>query len=65
MDELHRAADKLHTEQMHLERALKDPEPNLDLSLSLAKKVRRASTIVVQQIAALRDQLHGQEADKR
>lgn len=65
MDDYTAAADKLFTEVDHLERLLDTDNPNIALSLSVAKRVRRAATITVQRLAEQRDQLHSQEADKR
>lgn len=60
MDELHRAADKLFTEVDHLDRLLDGydlPEGDgLLLALTVAKHVRRESTLVVRRLAELRDQ---------
>lgn len=65
MDELHEAFDKLFTETDHLDRILGDgvePETLL-LLLSVAKNVRRHSTLVVRLLAAERDnQLQPEEA---
>ena len=60
MDSYTAEADKLLNEVHHLENSLKDP----DLALSQAKRVRRASTILVRAIARHRDHLHTQESDK-
>lgn len=57
MDELHRNADKLTTEVQHLNNILDSDEPNVDLALSVAKRVRRDSNLVVRALARLRDQL--------
>lgn len=57
MDELHRDADKLTTEVRHLNNILDSDEPNVDLALSVAKRVRRDSNLVVRALARLRDQL--------
>lgn len=61
MDELQRAAHKLRIEQAHLDRALERNEPDVALALSIAKKVRAASTLVVRHLAELRDQLQPKE----
>lgn len=61
MDDYMAAADKLFTEIDHLRRALDDDN---EIALSIAKSVRRKSTILVQAIARHRDNLHSQEADK-
>ena len=60
MDDYTAEADKLFVEVHHLERVLDEPE----LALSMAKKVRRASTVLVRAIARHRETLHSQEADK-
>lgn len=60
MDSYTAEADKLLNEVHHLENSLEDP----DLALSQAKRVRRASTVLVRAIAQHRDDLHSQEADK-
>lgn len=52
MDELHRTADKLATDAKHLASAL---DEDTQLALTVAKRVRRTSTLLVQQLAALRD----------
>ncbi len=60
MDQLHDALDKLFTEVDHLERLTDEdevPEENVPLALSVAKRVRRESTMVVRHLAAARDQL--------
>lgn len=59
MDELHRSADKLFTEVDHLDRILEGDEldqDRIELALSVAKRVRRDSTLLVRLLAALRDQ---------
>lgn len=64
MDQLHRSADKLFTDIDHLDRLL-DPEEldaeRVDLALSVAKRVRRESTLLVRLLASLRDQLQPKE----
>lgn len=59
MDQLHRSADKLFTEIDHLEAVLPEEGTGQDveLALSVAKRVRRESTILVRLLASLRDQL--------
>lgn len=61
MDQLHRATDKLFTEIDHLDDVLGDAErlseEQIVLALSVAKRVRRESTLVVRLLASLRDQL--------
>lgn len=57
MDDYTAEADKLFVEVDHLERVLDEPE----LALSVAKKVRRTSTLLVRAIARTRDQLQSQE----
>lgn len=60
MEELHRVADKVFTEVDHLERALDSDDLDTDriaLALAAAKRVRRDATILVRQLASLRDQL--------
>jgi hypothetical protein len=63
MDQLHEAdeaIDKLLTEADHFERVV-GPEgispDRVELALSVAKRVRRASTLCVQALARTRDQL--------
>lgn len=56
MDDYTAAADKLRQEMQHLERVLQDdPGTNIDLALSVAKRVRRESTLVVRAFARHRD----------
>lgn len=59
MDELHRFAEKLTRDVRHMERVLDsadaDEETRLALSLSIAKRVRRDSTLLVRAIAAAID----------
>ena len=61
MDQLHATCDKLFTEVDHLDRVLGDAddlsEAQIILALSVAKRVRRDSTILVRLLASLRDQL--------
>lgn len=64
MDEVHRAADNLFTEVDHLERILgrwDDPDDltyeAIRLALSVAKRVRDDSTLLVRALARLRDQV--------
>lgn len=54
-------ADKLFAEVEHLRFALEDDN---ELALSIAKRVRRKSTLLVQAIARHNETLHSQEADK-
>jgi len=60
MEDLHRLADKFFTEVDHLDRLLQGDElpedDKLLLALTVAKNVRRQSTLVVKELAALRDQ---------
>lgn len=52
MDDYTALADKLATDARHLQTTVeKDPQ----LALTIAKRVRRTSTMLVQQLAALRD----------
>ncbi len=58
MEELHAACDKLFTEVDHLERIIDTDdwdESRIALALSISKKVRNSSTLVVRQFASLRD----------
>jgi hypothetical protein len=59
MEELHRVADKLFTEVDHLERILEGEDlpdsERTELALSVAKRVRRDSTLLVRHLASLRD----------
>lgn len=58
MDDYTAEADKLFSEVDHLERVLEEPA----LALSVAKRVRRESTILVRAIARYRDhQLQSEE----
>jgi hypothetical protein len=60
MHQLHALSDKLFTEMDHLERLLNRDELDEDeisLALSVAKRVRRDSTLLVRHLASLRDQL--------
>lgn len=63
MDELHDAVDKLTTETDHLavltewDEAEMPPSEQVRIALSVAKRVRRESNLVVRRLAALRDQL--------
>jgi hypothetical protein len=59
MDDYTAEADKLFVEVDHLERVLDEP----DLALSVAKKVRRQSTLLVRAIARHRDHVNSPEAD--
>ncbi len=64
MDQLNDALDKLFTEVDHLDRITETDEWNHDkaqLAVSVAKRVRSASTLAVRQFAALRDQLKSEE----
>lgn len=61
MQELHREADKLFTEVDHLEHTLDVPdegytEDRIALALSIAKRVRRESNLLVRALARIRDQ---------
>lgn len=67
MEELHRAADKLFEELDHLDRLLDadlEDEATLVLSLSVAKRVRRHSNVVVRELAILRDDLQPEEGTR-
>lgn len=56
MTELHRLADKLLTDAKHLQSIAADPsEEAVELGLSIAKRVRRNSNLLVRQYAVLRD----------
>lgn len=60
MDALYRDADKLFTEIDHLDRVLDCDDlalERVELALSIAKRVRRNSTLVLRQLAEIRDQL--------
>ena len=67
MDELHRAADKFETEverfSGQMSRLLDPDRPNpptpeaVALAAAQAKRVRRATNLLVQRLAAFRDQL--------
>lgn len=57
MNELHEALDKLFTEVDHLDRITACDEPNVQLALSVAKRVRRETNVVVRALARQRDQL--------
>lgn len=59
MDDYTAEADKLLNEVKHFERVRDEPE----LALSVAKRVRRASTLLVRAIARHRDTVHAQEGD--
>ncbi len=64
MYQLHDSLDKLFTEVDHLDRVTGTDEWSVDraeLALSVAKRVRRDSTLVVRHLASLRDQLQSQE----
>jgi hypothetical protein len=57
-DQLHAACDKLFTETDYLDQILDADEVvegKIDLALSVAKRVRRESTIVVRELARIRD----------
>lgn len=60
MDQLHRSADKLADDSRHLTHIFLgeelDPD-EVELALSVAKRVRRESTLLVRLLASLRDQL--------
>lgn len=58
MDQLHDALDKLFTEVDHVERVTDTDDWDLDrveLALAVAKRVRSNCTLVVRQLAQLRD----------
>lgn len=60
MDRLHGAADKLFVEIEHLDRILGEvdnspSEDRVKLALSVAKRVRSQSTLLIRELAALRD----------
>lgn len=59
MTQLHDAVDKLFSETDHLDRALGDDDDltheRVQLALAAAKRVRRASNILVQALACHRD----------
>lgn len=62
MDELHRQADKFERDADQLVRQLdrideESPEATVQLALSTAKRVKRDSTLLVQALARIRDQL--------
>lgn len=62
MTELHRAADKFFCEVDHLDRLLAGDEGDLDedtlmIALSVAKRGKKHLTLVVRELARLRDQL--------
>lgn len=63
MDQLHETLDKLFTEADYLSNLTEwdegdTPEPEqVRIALSVAKRVRRESTLVVRLLASLRDQL--------
>lgn len=60
MDELHEVLDKFFTEVDHLDNILDHDDPDevrVALALSVAKRVRTDSTLVVRALARLRDQL--------
>lgn len=64
MDELDRSADKLFDELEHLDKLLDtdlDDEHTVNLALSVAKRVRRHSNVVVRELAILRDHLRSEE----
>ncbi len=64
MDQLHDALDRLFTEVDHAERITDTDDWDSDraeLALSVVKRVRRNSTLVVRHLASLRDQLQSQE----
>ena len=59
MDQLYAACDKLFTEVDHLDRLMDSEDLTIDrvnLALSVAKRVRRDSTLLVRLLASLRDQ---------
>ena len=55
MDDYTAAADKLNHEMHHLDRILDHDDPNIELALSVAKKVRRHSNLLVRALAVERD----------
>jgi len=55
MDELQREAHKLSEESRHLVMLLDSDAPNIELGLSVAKRARRQSTLLVKGLAAARD----------
>ena len=61
MDKLHhRTVDKLDDAVTHLDNILRSDdltEGEIQVAISIAKRVRRESTILVRHLAALRDQL--------
>lgn len=57
MDDYTAVADKLFREMEHLDRTLDDPF----LALSVAKRVRAQSTLLVRALARHRDQLQSEE----
>ena len=61
MDDYTVAADKLTHEVHHLERIMDHDEPNIELALSVAKKVRRHSNVLVRALAIERDTATAQE----
>ncbi len=58
MDQVHAACDNLFTEIDHLEKVVCDgvTDESLELTLSIAKRVRRASTVFIGALASRRDQ---------
>lgn len=65
MDELYEFLDKLLTEVDHLDRIMAGDEldpAQVDLALSVAKRVRRSSTILLKGLANRRDNDYSQEA---
>jgi hypothetical protein len=61
MDDYTAAADKLFREIKHLDRIIDGDD--VDLALSIAKRVRRESTLLVRALARHRDHVHSPEAD--
>jgi len=57
MDQVHAACDNLFTEVDHLDRIIEDDldATGIGLALSVAKRVRKQSTLVVQALANERD----------
>lgn len=64
MENVYRAADNLFTAVDHLDRVIGDEltSQGIPLALSLAKRVRRESTLLIGQLAQERDNATAQEA---
>lgn len=58
-DDLQRQAHKVLTEARHTSNAVDNGQ--VDLALTMAKKVRRSSTLLLRQLAELRDSATAQE----